>query len=63
MVNVRGLQGWRIVRLLKQRRILQLTVAQKAGCSQATVCRVIARKRNGGEITERVWRALEEVLG
>lgn len=61
-MKVRHMQRYAIVNLMRAKHVRGLDVGQKAGVSQGTVCRVIARKNVKEELRERVWDVLEEML-
>lgn len=63
-MRIRHMPRYQIVNLMKAKRVRGLDVGAVAGVSQGTVTRVIWRKDGvGEELRERVWKALEEMLG
>ena len=66
MTSVRRMPRWQITLALKKKRVRQMDIAQRSGCSDSFVNKVISRQYRGSVPTvkaEKVWRALEEVLG
>lgn len=62
-MKVRHMTHYQIVRAMKAKKVRGLDIGAMAGVSQGTVVRVLGRKPVREETRERVWAALEEVLG
>lgn len=62
-MSIRHRPGWQIKGLLKRRGLSQYEIAERVGCSQSIISRVIHRLHGvSPELTERVWQALEAAL-